>query len=106
MSSIKTICLGPHATLLSTVATNELETHLELDSHADTSCLGEGALVLKDYMTPVNVQGYDPALGTRSYRTISGNVCYDHPLSGQIYHIMIHQDIEIPGLKHHLLCPM
>ena len=93
MSSIKTVCLGPGATLLSTVATNALETHLEIDSHADTSCLREGVLVLKDYMTPVNVQGYHPALGTRRYHTISGAVCYDHPISGQIYHIVIHQAI-------------
>ena len=87
------------------VATNELETYLQLDSHADTSCLGGEALVLKYYMTPVNVQGYDPALGTRSYYTISGSVCYDYPLSGKIYHIVISQAIEIPGLKHHLLFP-
>ena len=52
------------------------------------------------------MQGYDPALGTRSYRTISSAVCCDHPLSGQIYHIVIHQAIKIPGLKHHLLCTM
>ena len=103
---MKTVCLGPRATLLSTVATHELEKHLELDSHADTSCFGKGALVCKEYMTPINVQRYDPALGTRSYRTISGAVCYNHPQSGQIYHIVIHQAIEIPGLKHNLLCPM
>ena len=106
MRSIKPVCLGTCETLLSTVDTNELYTHLELDSHADTSCLGEGDLILKDYMIPVNVQGYGPVLGTRSYRTISDAVCYDHPLSGQIYHIVIHQSIEILGLKHHLLCPM
>ena len=56
-------------------------------------------------MIPINVQGYDPALGTRRYRTFSGAVCYNHPLSGMIYHIVIHQAIYIPGLKHHLLCP-
>ena len=103
---MKTVCLGPRATLLSTVDTNEIETHLELNSHADTSCLGKGALVCKEYMTPINVQGYDPALGNRSYRTISGAVSYYHPLSGQIYHIVIHQAIDTPGLKHDLLCPM
>ena len=57
MSPIKTFCLGPRATLLSTVTTNELETDLELDCHADTSCLEEGALVLKYYMTPVMCKG-------------------------------------------------
>ena len=52
------------------------------------------------------MQEYDPALGTRIYRNISSAVCYDNHLSGQIYNIVIHQAIELPGLKHHLLCPM
>ena len=31
---------------------------------------------------------------------------YVHPYAGRTYHIIIHQAIEIPDLKHHLLCPM
>ena len=50
---------------------NELETNLELEFHADISCLGVGALVLTDHEYPVHVQGYDPALGTNTYRKIS-----------------------------------
>ena len=52
-------------------ARNDKETTLELESRTDTSVLGNGALVVADFNEPVNVKGYDPALGTNTYRTIT-----------------------------------
>ena len=49
---------------------NLVETTLESDSHADTTVLGRGCLKLFDCECPVNVQGYDPALGTKQFDTI------------------------------------
>ena len=49
---------------------------------------------------------YDPQLGSRDFKTVSALLEYSHPLSGQIYHLVIHQAIQIPNLDHHLLCPM
>ena len=57
---------------MSAVTCNDKEIILELDSHADTSALGNGALVLAYFNEPVNVQGYDLALGTKTYQTITG----------------------------------
>ena len=88
------------------VGHNDKETTLELDSHADTSVLGSGALVVADFNEPVNVQGYDPSLGTKTYRTITGAIGYCDPTSGTNYHLVIHQAIYIPDLDHHLLSPM
>jgi len=88
------------------VASNRLDTTLDLDSHADTSCLGRGTLILHDYQTPVQVQGYDASLGTKQYNIVSGALAYHHPDSGQQYHLVIHQAVHIPDLDHHLLCPM
>jgi hypothetical protein len=82
------------------------ETTLELDSHADTCVLGCDALILHDYLRPVRVQGYDPSLGTVQYNTVSGALAYDHPNSGETYHLVVNQAIHIPHLDHHLLCPM
>ena len=55
------------------------ETTLEADSHTDTTCLGRGALVLIDYGQPVNVQGYDPALGGKQFCTVPSGLAYTHP---------------------------
>ena len=84
------------------VTRNDKETTLELDSHADTSVLGNGYLGVADFNEPVNVQGYDPALGTKTYRTINGEVGYCDPLTGNSFRLVIHQDIYIPTLDHHL----
>ena len=106
LQNFRNIRVGPCATLLSSVTLNDLETNLELDSHADTSCLGVCALVLTDYESPVYVQGYEPALGTKTYHTTGEPFLYDHPYTGRTYHIVIHQAVEIPDLKYHLLWPM
>ena len=82
------------------------ETTLELDSHADTCVLGRDALIIQDYERPVNVQGYDPALGSTTYATVSGALAYDDPQTGEVYHLVVNQAIHIPHLDHHLLCPM
>ena len=96
----------PRVAQVASVVRNDKETTLELDSHADTSVLGGGALVIADFNEPVNIQGYDPSLGTKTYRTITGAVGYCDPTNGSTYHLVIHQAISIPDLDHHLLSPM
>ena len=91
---------------MASVVRNDKETTLELYSHADTSVLGVGALAVAEFNEPVNVQGYDPSLGTKTYKNITGAVGYCDPVSGSIYYLVIHQAIYIPGLDHHLLSPM
>ena len=73
MSAVRTMYLRPRdVNVSSALASNIVEIPFEADSHADTTCLGGGALKILDYNTPVRVQGYDPALGAREYQTISG----------------------------------
>jgi hypothetical protein len=103
---IRTVQLRPRVALVASVGRKDKETTLELDSHADTSILGGGALVVADFNEPVNVQGYDPSLGTKTYRTITGAVGYCDPTNGRNFHLVIHQAIYIPDLDHHLLSPM
>ena len=88
--------------------TSLLEQRTELDSHADTSVVGcDTALLIHDYETPVQVQGYNGDVGERSNcRFVSAVVAYDHPASGDVYMLVIHQAILIPSMSHNLLCPM
>ncbi len=83
-----------------------LETTLELDSHADTCVLGRDALIILDYNRPVSVVGYDESLGSKTYQTVGGVVAYDAPQTGRTLHMIINQAIHIPHLDHHILCPM
>src|SRR6056300_1156740 len=80
---------------ISLLGLNLNETQLELDSHADTCALGKNALIIQDYMRPVDVVGYDPLLGASTHRTVSGVLRYTHPRTGKYYHLMINQAIYI-----------
>ena len=105
-SAVRTVWLRSRESYLSAVGANSNETLLEADSHADTTCLGGGALKILDFNTPVNVHGYDASLGSKQYRVISGGVAYEHPFSGLRYHLIFHQAIHMPDLDHHLMCPL
>jgi hypothetical protein len=85
---------------------NPLETSLELDSHADTTVLGAGTLIIQSYDLPVEVVGYDPQQGLQMFEKVSSVLTFDHPQDGQVYHLVFHQAIHMPQLDHHLLCPM
>jgi hypothetical protein len=85
---------------------NPLETSLELDSHADTTILGAGALIIQSYDQPVEVVGYDLQQCLQVFEAVSGILAFDHPWDGRVYHLVFHQAIHIPQLDHHLLCPM
>lgn len=85
---------------------NDIETTLELDSHADTCVVGEHALIIYDFNRPTDVHGYDKTQGSQRYRTVTAVLRYIHPFTGVTYHLVIHQAIHIPHLPHHLLCPM
>ena len=108
------MCIAPLRTVtfrlrvgnVAEVSQNDKENTWELDYNNDTSFLGRGDLVIADFNETVNVQGYDPAPGSKAYRTISGEIVSLHPVSGGSFHLVIHQAIPIPTLKHHLLCPM
>jgi len=110
MCAFRTVRLAIDPTRFITNITSKVnsncETTLELDSHADTCVLGRDALILLDYGRPVQVQGYDPSLGSTTYATVSGALAYDDPKTGEVYHLVINQAIHIPHLDHHLLCPM
>ena len=54
----------------------------------------------------MEVEGYDRMLGTKRYDTVSGALAYDHPQTGEVLLLVLHQAIHIPHLDHHLLCPM
>ena len=88
------------------MTSNTIDNSLELDSHADTCCVGKDALVIYDHDCPVPVSGYDPELGSRDFKTVSALLEYTHPLTGQIFHLVIHQSIQILNLDHRFLCPM
>ena len=88
------------------VTSNSKESTLDLDSYSYTCLLGANSQVIQDHSLPVNVFSYNPALEDRTYKTVISVIGYDHPVTGQTCHQVIHQAISIHHLEHHLLCSM
>ena len=103
LAAVRTMSLTPRRVSNMTLTYSNYH-RCECDSHADTAVMGRGALIVTDYNKPVQVQGYDPALGTTTYPTVSAVWAYDHP-NGYRYHLLWHQAISIPTLAHSLISP-
>ena len=80
------------------------KTRLEMDSHADTTVLGKGCLVVYDFDRPVNVTEYDPEEGSKCFRNLTGVLDYDHHQTGNPYFLVINQSKHLDRLGNHLMC--
>lgn len=78
-----------------------------MDTHAETCVVGKNALIVHNFDRPVNICGYDPeGPVSESLDTVSAALAYDHPVSGEVVILMLHQAIHIEHLDHNLLSPM
>ena len=102
MSTIRTARIGSLK-----ADTTEEDGRCELDSHADTCVIGnQTARVIADHNTLVDVHGYDGHRRNEGCRTVSTVVAYDHPETGKVFMLILHQAILIPHMKTNLLSPM
>jgi hypothetical protein len=80
---------------------------VELDSHADTCCVGDDVLVVNETLKTVKVSPLLQSLGTVSkVPIVSAAMAYDHPRSCKVFISIVHQALHFKELKHCLLCPM
>ena len=70
--------------------------------HSDTSCIGNHALILNDYDRSVTVYRYEPILVSHTFCKVLAIMSYMDHKNVTTYHIVIHKEIEIPHLDHHL----
>ena len=79
----------------------------ELDSHADTCCMGYGCKVLSRHPQTVSVEPFDSSLGQlQNIAIVDAAVAFDHPETKQTWILVFRQVLYIPKLECHLLCPM
>ena len=57
VAPVRVVRVGPCVSNLSSIAYKDSETTLESDTHAETCCLGEGALEILDRLEPVTGSG-------------------------------------------------
>ena len=72
-----------------------IKTRLELDSHADSTVLGKGYLVVYDFDRPVNVTGYDTYDFSKVCQNMTGILAYDHSQTGKTYLLVLNKAIHL-----------
>jgi hypothetical protein len=80
---------------------------IELDSNADTCCVGEGVMIVNVTDRYVNDSPFIKSLGRiKRVPIVSSAVAHDDPRSGKVFILIIHQALHFPEMKRSLLCPM
>jgi hypothetical protein len=79
----------------------------ELDSHADTCCIGNNALVLYYHNRTVSVSPFLESLGkANDIPIVTAAIAYDDPIRAQTYIIIVHQALYFGDrLQHNLINP-
>jgi hypothetical protein len=81
--------------------------HVDLDSHADTCCVGKDVLLVNMTMKTVKVTSFLQSLGSvTKVPIVTAAIAYDDPRSGKVFILIIHQALHFKELNHCLLCPM
>jgi hypothetical protein len=80
--------------------------HTELDSHADTCCIGKNAYIFYETSRTVDVSAFLSTLGqARSIPIVSAALAYDHPYTYETFILIVHQALHFPTMEHNLLNP-
>jgi hypothetical protein len=80
---------------------------IELDSHADTCCVGKDVLIVNETHRMVNVTPFLQSLGMeRQVPIVSAAVTYGNPHLGEVFILIFHQALHFNNMDHCLICPM
>lgn len=94
-----------HQARVSAIHQQEEEMRSELDSHADTCCIGDNALVLYYHNQTVYVAPFLDSFGTEDQVPIvTAAIAYDDPINAQTYIIIVQQALYVGDkLPHNLI---
>ena len=100
--------LSKHPHLYIPTHTHQATTYsrADIDSHADTSAFGDGALIYEKTEQRVNVHPYSSDMGPRTDVPIgTAAVAYDCQATYQTYILFFPQSLLIEGMDRHLIHP-
>ena len=80
---------------------------VDMDSHADTCCVGGGVLIVNTTERTARVTPFLSSLGSVSkVPIVTAAIAYDDPRTGEVHILLIHQALHFPQMENCLLCPM
>jgi hypothetical protein len=105
--SLSTLCLISSISLIRNVDTVDTHYRCDLDSHADTSCVGKVFVMLGDPVRHANVSGYSRDLPSiKDVPVGTASAVWTSVKTGQLYLIDVHEFVYMPNrINHSLFCP-
>ena len=88
---------------------NEMETHveshMELDSHANMLVVGKHAYIIDKTGKKVDVSPFTPDYKLLTVPLVDATVEYDNPYDGKIYILVLRISLYVPSMDHNLIPP-
>jgi hypothetical protein len=80
---------------------------VELDSHADTCCVGRDVMIINETQKTVKVSPFLKSLGILSrVLFVTAAIAYNDPGTGETYVFVIHQGLHFEEMDHCFICLM
>ena len=76
---------------------------LELDSHAGSPVVGSKALFIRKHDRKVRVNGFTPALGSKTVDVVYSEIAYECEFTGKLLIMIIRNGLHLEEMKHNLL---
>lgn len=85
----------------------DLSVRADLDSHADTTCIGQHSAIIGTTYKTVRVTPFLKSFGTVSkVQMVNAALAYDDPQSGETKILIFYQVLHFKEMTNHLLSPM
>jgi hypothetical protein len=96
------------STVIAAVATPvEDSFRVDLDSHVDTCCVGNGVLIVNQTERTVRVTPFLKFLVSVSkVPIVTAAIAYNNPKTGEVTILLVHQALHFPEMNNCLLSPM
>ena len=78
---------------------------MELDIHADSLVVGSESLIIRTHDRKVRVNGFTPALGSKTVDVVDTEVAYECEFTGTVLIMVIRNELHLKEMKHNPLSP-
>ena len=76
---------------------------LGLDSHADSPVVGSEALIIRTHDRKVRVNGFTPALGSKTVDVVDTEISYECEFTGKVLNMIIRNGLHLKEMKHNMV---
>ena len=78
---------------------------MELDSNVDSPVVGSEALMIRTHDMKVRVNGFTPALGSKTVDIVDAAIAYECEFTGKVLIMVIRNGLHLKDMRHNLLSP-